>query len=116
MSAPTDNRCPITVVTGFLGSGKTTMLSAALRHERRVGGDSCEAHREEYEVCLDGLLRVLHGMELRRAALRGELPFDSLDLHARDGAALADEPQRVEAPPPLAAWPRASAPCRRARS
>lgn len=34
MSAPTDNRCPITVVTGFLGSGKTTMLSAALRHER----------------------------------------------------------------------------------
>ena len=34
MSAPADNRCPITVVTGFLGSGKTTMLSRALRHER----------------------------------------------------------------------------------
>ena len=34
MSAPGENRCPITVVTGFLGSGKTTMLSAALRHER----------------------------------------------------------------------------------
>lgn len=29
-----DNRCPITVVTGFLGSGKTTVLSNVLKHDK----------------------------------------------------------------------------------
>lgn len=29
-----DNRCPITVVTGFLGSGKTTVLANVLKHDK----------------------------------------------------------------------------------
>lgn len=29
-----DNRCPITVVTGFLGSGKTTVLANVLKHPK----------------------------------------------------------------------------------
>ncbi|MCW2275808.1 GTP-binding protein [Rhodoblastus acidophilus] len=86
-----DTRIPVTLVTGFLGSGKTSLLSALLR--RPELGPFAVVINEFGEVALDqaligrveGQLVVLSGGCLC-CGIGGDLATTLLDLHARRAA------------------------------
>ncbi|HSV36681.1 GTP-binding protein [Ramlibacter sp. WS9] len=88
MSAAADVRLPVTVLTGFLGSGKTTVLNHLLGHPEL--GDSAVIINEFGEVGLDHLLveqvsenlRVLNSGCLC-CTVRGDLVDTLRELEAR---------------------------------
>lgn len=88
MSAAADARLPVTVLTGFLGSGKTTVLNHLLGHPEL--GDSAVIINEFGEVGLDHLLveqvseslRVLNSGCLC-CTVRGDLVDTLRELEAR---------------------------------
>lgn len=94
---PPDPRVPVTVITGFLGAGKTSLLRDALRHGALV--DTALIVNEFGEVALDDL--VLRSVTDRVAVLGGGCVCCSvLDDLAQTVVEMLDQGARGEIPAP----------------
>ena len=73
---PTDQKLPVTIITGFLGSGKTTLLNWILTnkdHKKRIA----VLENEFGEVAIDDGI-VIQAQEVRAAARIIPPPSNSL--------------------------------------
>ncbi|RMQ49557.1 Cobalamin synthesis protein [Pseudomonas cichorii] len=100
MSEGVDGRTPVTLLTGFLGSGKTTILNHLLQQPELA--DTAVIINEFGEIGLDHLLveQVSENLRLLQSGclcctVRGDLVDTLVDLHARRAQAQLPSFNRV---------------------